>query len=798
MSMSKMRIGRRLIAAALSMAIMATTLLPMTQLKANADANDTGNEIVTEIEHIKTQLESAKKKVIDSYNKQDTTPLSQKVPYKVLFVKFRDVQFHWYESDTSDKVLSQRYKITKNSQIDSVIDAAIKNFESSVEYYTNNNIDIITKTISIDRYFDIGERKNVQSTHNGKTMPIYPNGIFYRDIKDSLSKAEKNEITSTDYDSVFFFSGKEGVYGESERDLEYTKTSPIPWESGIAYVQVVDSQRENNMLKNIRWNGNEKYFCIDTTALVVHEWLHHFDHCYKEMFSSTKGFNFPKCHDYSTASATDKIANTNLIEQKWVNGTKYFYNPVNGYMWPQNTSVKPDILNDFYIAILGAKVIDTRNNNHKIGMYPELWKLTPSKTNRLFCLGTYTMQNNYSKQFVSFTVGPSGNSGSFSMMDQNKSSQSNLQLKLYYYQSPYGDTLRLAPVNYPEGVMTILKLSNVWAYSHSRNIDDLDMFSAFTFTAMSNGTYCLTNPREGDKRMPMRQDGSFLGFKFESGLELTDPKNQWIFTKVNTDNGQYFIKNAADEKTLTVKSNGKDLSMDSFSAASSQIWKLTNTSDGFFTLNPSSSKNYLTITSDGAVNGAGCAVYSASRYDSLRQWRFNTGSDGLCTIVSKANPNKCMMWDTKTNTVKIADITGARNQKWIIQKAENYTYRSGRYAFKTSDGKYLGYSGNKVIKTSTPYYWRVMQYRDGFYQIMAEVNTSSTYLDLGNAWNREGNSIGLCYFTGYYTAQTWSLHMNFDGTVRITPMLTSKRGLAFNGVNAVLSSKPENLTVVVA
>jgi len=798
MSMSKMRIGRRLIAAALSMALLATTLLPMTQLKASAEANDSGNEIVTELSHIKTQLESAKKKVIDSYNKQDTTPLSQKVSYKVLFVKFRDVQFHWYESDTSDKVLSQRYKITKNSQIDSVIDAAIKNFESSVEYYTNNNIDIITKTISIDRYFDIGERKNEQSTHNGKTMPIYPNGIFYRDIKDSLSKAEKNEIASTDYDSVFFFSGKEGVYGESERDLEYTKTSPIPWESGIAYVQVVDSQRENNMLKNIRWNGNEKYFCIDTTALVVHEWLHHFDHCYKEMFSSTKGFNFPKCHDYSTASATDKIANTNLIEQKWVNGTKYFYNPVNGYMWPQNTSVKPDILNDFYIAILGAKVIDTRNNNHKIGMYPELWKLTPSKTNRLFCLGTYTMQNNYSKQFVSFTVGPSGNSGSFSMMDQNKSSQSNLQLKLYYYQSPWGDTLRLAPVNDPESVMTILKLSNVWSYSHSRNIEDLDMFSAFTFTAMSNGTYCLTNPREGDKRMPMRQDGDFFGFKFEAGLELTDPKNQWIFTKVNTDNGQYFIKNAADEKTLTVKSNGKDLSMDSFSAASSQIWKLTNTSDGFFTLNPSNSKNYLMITSDGAVNGAGCGVYSASRYDSLRQWRFNIGSDGLCTIVSRANPNKCMMWDTKTNTVKIADITGARNQKWIIQKAENYAYRSGRYAFKTSDGKYLGYSGNKVIKTSTPYYWRVMQYRDGFYQIMAEVNTSSTYLDLGNAWNREGNSIGLCYFTGYYSAQTWSLHTNFDGTVRITPMLTSKRGLAFNGVNAVLSSKPENLTVVVA
>ena len=105
------RIGLRLITAALSAAIMVTTILPGTQLKAGADTIDTGNEITAELEHIKAQIESAKKKAIDSYNKQNTAPLAEKVPYRVLFVKFRDVQFHWYESDTSDKVLSKRYKI---------------------------------------------------------------------------------------------------------------------------------------------------------------------------------------------------------------------------------------------------------------------------------------------------------------------------------------------------------------------------------------------------------------------------------------------------------------------------------------------------------------------------------------------------------------------------------------------------------------------------------------------------------------------------------------------------------------
>ncbi len=790
------RIGLRLITAALSAAIMVTTILPGTQLKAGADTIDTGNEITAELEHIKAQIESAKKKAIDSYNKQNTAPLAEKVPYRVLFVKFRDVQFHWYESDTSDKVLSKRYKIDKNSQIDSVIDAAVRNFESSVEHYTNNNIDIITKTISVDRYIDLGAIQGTQSKHNGKYMPIYPNEIFYGNIKDSLTAAEKNEITSTSYDSVFLFSGREGVFGSEERDIEYSKDAPIAWESGMSYVQVVDTRKEIIQMKNARFNGSEKYFCVDTTGLVVHEWLHHFDHYFKKMFSTTKGFNFPKCHDYGTETADDKIVNTDRIEERQINGKRYFYNPVNGYMWPQNNNGSPNILDDFYIAILGAKVIDTRNNNHKIGMYPEFWKLTPSKTNRLYCLGTYTMQNYYSKQFVSFKPSSSGRGGVFKMMDQKNSSQSNLQLKLYYYPSAFGDSIRIAPVNDPENVMTIFRLSSVWAENKSYDIEDIYSFSVFKFTAMSNGTYCLTNPREGDKKMPMRQDGDFFGFKLVGGLKLTDPKNQWVFTKVNTDNGKYFIKNAADDKVLTVTSNGKDLTMDTFSATSSQTWNVANTNDGFFALKPSSSNNFLTITADGAVNGAGCAVYSVSRYESLRQWRFQIGSDGLCTIVSKANPSKCMMWDSAKKTVKIAEADGSLKQKWIIQKAQDYVYRSGRYAFKTSDGKYLGYSGSKVIKTSTPYYWRVMQFRNGFYEVIAEVNSNRTYLDLSNAWNSEGNSIGLCYFTGYYRAQTWSLNINFDGTVSIRPMLTSKRGLAFKGTNAVLSSKAENFSIV--
>ena len=112
------RIGLRLITAALSAAIMVTTILPGTQLKAGADTIDTGNEITAELEHIK-------------------------------------------------------------AQIDSVIDAAVKNFESSVEHYTNNNIDIITKTISVDRYIDLGAIQGRQSKHNGKAIFIGKRLYFF-------------------------------------------------------------------------------------------------------------------------------------------------------------------------------------------------------------------------------------------------------------------------------------------------------------------------------------------------------------------------------------------------------------------------------------------------------------------------------------------------------------------------------------------------------------------------------------------------------------------------------------------
>ena len=47
MSLSMKRIGRRLITAVLSAAILATSLLPMTEFKAGADTIDSGNEIVT-------------------------------------------------------------------------------------------------------------------------------------------------------------------------------------------------------------------------------------------------------------------------------------------------------------------------------------------------------------------------------------------------------------------------------------------------------------------------------------------------------------------------------------------------------------------------------------------------------------------------------------------------------------------------------------------------------------------------------------------------------------------------------
>ena len=60
-------------------------------------------------------------------------------------------------------------------------------------------------------------------------------------------------------------------------------------------------------------------------------------------------------------------------------------------------------------------------------------------------------------------------------------------------------------------------------------------------------------------------------------------------------------------------------------------------------------------------------------------------------------------------------------------------------------------------------------------------------IDLGNAWDSEGNTIGIYVFTGYFDAQTWYLKENSDGTCSIqTPYESGRLLTATKGAQATL------------
>ena len=63
------------------------------------------------------------------------------------------------------------------------------------------------------------------------------------------------------------------------------------------------------------------------------------------------------------------------------------------------------------------------------------------------------------------------------------------------------------------------------------------------------------------------------------------------------------------------------------------------------------------------------------------------------------------------------------------------------------------------------------------------------YIDLGNAWDMEGNTIGLWVYTGYLDAQSWRVIDNPDGTYSIqTPYESGRLMTTMNNQGSFLYS----------
>lgn len=128
------------------------------------------------------------------------------------------------------------------------------------------------------------------------------------------------------------------------------------------------------------------------------------------------------------------------------------------------------------------------------------------------------------------------------------------------------------------------------------------------------------------------------------------------------------------------------------------------------------------------------------------------------------------------------DYVGMYPKMWPLIKSN--VYNMGSFTVKAADGSgYLCAEDGDISLTlgSDPCVWNIRYTSEGRFTLVPE-EFPDKLIDLGNAWDLEGNTIGIWVYTGYADAQSWRLPFNNDGSYSIqTPyesgrILTAKKG----------------------
>ena len=115
----------------------------------------------------------------------------------------------------------------------------------------------------------------------------------------------------------------------------------------------------------------------------------------------------------------------------------------------------------------------------------------------------------------------------------------------------------------------------------------------------------------------------------------------------------------------------------------------------------------------------------------------------------------------------------------------------GDFTIKAADGKgYLtGLAEDPLLTLSDdPCVWNIRYIGNGHFALSPK-EFPDKLIDLGNAWDQEGNTIGLWIYTGYVDAQSWYLTENLDGSYSIkTPYESGRLLTVQKGKQALLNS----------
>ena len=137
---------------------------------------------------------------------------------------------------------------------------------------------------------------------------------------------------------------------------------------------------------------------------------------------------------------------------------------------------------------------------------------------------------------------------------------------------------------------------------------------------------------------------------------------------------------------------------------------------------------------------------------------------------------------TSNNTVK---HVGMYPKMWPLAKRGVALDEVGTFTITNANGEYLSadVTTRALSISKTESKWQIRYGGKNRFILLCDEDPSLR-VDLGNAWDMEGNSISVWIYTGYDDAQSWLLYQNFDGTYYIRTPYSSGRALAVDSIGS--------------
>lgn len=757
-------------------AVMAATGLAATVTPLEAGAEHYGeNELTAELQQIAT----LKNTVLNDYRTGKFTQYQAPAEWSVLCVKFSDVTLN---KGTSNE---KRYTIPHNSDANTVIDHGIQRFEETMEEMSNGQVDFKITTIWVD------EPVKAALGHFG-----------YGEIKSQITQT----IPYDSFDSVFFFSSQEGVYGMTYDNLAGNTF-------GHSYVQPYNISLEMNAINNHYTIAQEEKKCW-TCGIMTHEFYHQVDAAAKKLLGET---NFPMCHDYQV--------NGKVLTKEQINNPKNGYKVTEGnttYLIVNKNKFKyvegkyPDYLGDYYEAFFRGEIYYQESPTKQVrkGMFPSMWRYI-DRTTRLkrynFAIrnsetGNYLKKEDKNDKYGASVLSSVKTTDLFSKNVQWKLSiDLNSANPAVFRLVPAADTTQLIRAEKGTNVDTAALYRTSWSMTPTTN-KGFDFKFIPTTDSKGNLAYKIQSTLDIFKNCYFRDNGN-------GGvcIEANTKNSTWDIVKLGVQSGKYYIKNLETRGALTV--SNKAAAITEYSNGNGNVnqeWMIMEDKDGFFNIYSAvaGTNLYFDVVNNAATVGNKVQLYGKNPpYADAQLFQLRKNSSGFYTIVSKRNPNLCVAWNASKKQMELQTVNGSAAQTWDIgQTKATPAIQSGKYYnIKTADGKYLSWNGSTVTKSATASKWKITSKGNGYYWIEANTTNANRFLDVFYSQNQEGTQIRVCTDTtlcadaeGARYAQNWAFVPNADGTLKIVPKLTFARGLKFNGSNAQLSSTPDSFTLVLA